>query len=57
MSNQNNNNDNIISNDSNDAHENMELFEEDIKKAELIKESNKRVRDSDDDAEEPESKR
>ncbi|SRR6266480_1191514 len=56
MSNQNDSNKNTTSNDYNDTYEGMELFEEDIKKAELIKESNKRARD-DDDNEEPESKR
>jgi uncharacterized protein YktA (UPF0223 family) len=55
MSNQNdnNNNDNTTSNN---PYEGMELFEEDIRRAELARESNKRARD-DDDNENPESKR
>jgi uncharacterized protein YktA (UPF0223 family) len=58
MSNQSGNNNNTTSNDFNDAYEGLELFEEDIKKAELAKESNKRARDdSDNDNEEPEHKR
>jgi hypothetical protein len=57
MSDQDQNNNNNTSNDSNDTYEGMELFEEDIKKAELAKRSNKRVRDDDDDNEEPEFKR
>lgn len=57
MSNQSNDNGNTTSNDFNDMHEDMELFEEDIKESELIKKSNKRARDSDDDDEEPKSKR
>lgn len=56
MSNQNDSNNNTTSNDSNDAYEGMELFIEDINRAELARESNKRARD-DDDNEEPESKR
>jgi hypothetical protein len=52
-----NNNNNNPSNDSNDTYEGMGLFEEDIKKAELAKESNKRARDDDDDNEELEYKR
>jgi hypothetical protein len=56
MSNQSSSNNNTTSNDSNNAYEGMELFEEDIKKAELAKISSKRVRDDDYD-EELESKR
>lgn len=56
MSNQSGNNNNTTSNDSNNTYEGMELFEEDIKKAELAEISNKRARD-DDDSEGPESKR
>jgi hypothetical protein len=56
MLNQNNNND-TANNDINDAYEDMELFEQDIKKAELTKESNKRTRDDSEDDEEPKLKK
>lgn len=57
MSDHNNSNNNTTDNNSNDTYEGMELFEEDIKKAEFAKESNKRAIDDDDDNEEPEFKR